>query len=343
MMNRRNSLPSEPDSALPLGDKLNERELPTARKRNGQALIFDIERFSTTDGPGIRTVIFFKGCNLDCYWCHNPEGKKYQSELRFDESKCIGCLACSQVCPTGAHTFTDGRHQIDPVRCNHCCACVDVCYPGALQRVGYWMDVESVYAEIAADRPFYERSGGGVTLSGGEPLLQGNFVKRLLQLCQQEGIHTAVETNLCFTWDKIVKLLPYIDLVMTDIKHMDENSHRRGTGGSIRRILYNLKRLADSGKPVIVRTPIIPGYNDSNENITLTARFLKSISNLQYYELLSFNPLGSAKGYIVGGQSPRDISGYSRARIHDLAALAYDEGIRVVVDGSNFSDKNGKI
>lgn len=205
------------------------------------------------------------------------------------------------------------------------------------------MDVEAVYAEIVADRPFYKRSGGGVTLSGGEALLQGNFVKRLLQLCQQEGIHTAVETNLYLTWGKVEKLLPYIDLVMTDIKHMDEASHRRGTGASNRRILNNLKRLADSGKPVIVRTPIIPGYNDSNENITLTARFLKSISNLQYYELLSFNPLGSAKGYIVGGQIPREINGYSRARIYDLAALAYDEGIRVVVDGRNYSDKNGKI
>lgn len=307
-------------------------------EHNQKALIFDIERFSTKDGPGIRTVVFFKGCNMRCYWCHNPEGIEPKVSLRFDESKCIGCISCVHVCKSGAHSFSDNHHLIDSEKCQSSFACAGVCYSGALQIVGKYMDADEVLAEIAEDQAFYQRSGGGVTLSGGEVMLQSNFIAHLLAKCRENGIHTAIETNLSLPWSEYEKVLPVTDLVMADIKHMDDTMHRRGTGISNQRVLSNLQRIVESGKPLIIRTPVISGFNDSQENIRNTALFLKSIQSLGYYELLSYNPLGNAKGLIVGRKFvQQEIAVPTKGEMRDLARVAVETGIKVFVDGHEFS------
>jgi len=309
--------------------------------QNNHALIFDIERFSTADGPGIRTVVFFKGCNMRCYWCHNPEGVDPEIRLRFDENKCIGCLACLKACQANAHSLNEGLHVIDPQKCVRCFACADACYSGALQRVGSYMTLDEVFAEIAEDRDFYARSGGGVTLSGGEVMLQSNFVVRLLKRCKQNDIHTAIESNMLMPWAVYEKVLPDIDLVMADIKHMDNTVHRQGTGASNRRVLGNIQKLAGRNIPMIIRTPVIPGFNDTEDNIRQTARFLQPFTSLCYYELLSYNPLGNSKGCIVGASpSQREIATPKREQMHALARTAAETGLRVFVDGHEYTAKN---
>lgn len=269
----------------------------------GQGLIFDIERFSTADGPGIRTVVFFKGCNLHCYWCHNPESLRCFPEVEYVPADCLNCGACGAVCPRGCHVITPQGHVFDRTECIHCQACAAQCPVSALKGIGRTVSVEDCMAEIRADAPFYARSGGGVTLTGGEVLLQSEFASSLLQQCRAEGIHTAVESNLSLDREQLERLLPWLDLVMTDIKHMDSAAHRQATGAGNERILENLRWLDGQGIDLIVRTPVIPGFNDTVENIEQTAAFLDRLENLRYYELLSYNPMGNDKrrrlGYAV--------------------------------------------
>jgi glycyl-radical enzyme activating protein len=319
----------------------NEETGMNESSQNDKALIFDIERFSTADGPGIRTVVFFKGCNMRCYWCHNPEGIDPEIRLRFDEGKCIGCMACFKACQSNAHSISEGHHIIDAEKCVRCFACADACYSGALQRVGRYMSLDEVFAEINEDRDFYARSGGGVTLSGGEVMLQSDFAARLLKRCKQNGIHTAIESNMLLPWAVYQKILADIDLVMADIKHLDDAAHRRGTGVSNRRVLSNIHRLTGRNVSMIIRTPVIPGFNDTEDNIRQTALFLQPFASLRYYELLSYNPLGNSKGCIVGDSTPqREIAVPTREQMHTLAGVAAEAGIRLFVDGHEYTIKN---
>lgn len=297
--------------------------------------IFDIERFSTADGPGIRTVLFFKGCNLHCYWCHNPESICTEPELEWDPAECIGCRLCAGVCPSNAHVWTP-EHVILRQNCTHCFRCSDICPPQALKQAGKWMSEEDCMAQIRPDIPFYNHSGGGVTLSGGEVLLQSAFAGKLLRRCREEGIHTAIESNLCFPQDRLDTLIPYLDLVMADIKHMDPEKHRAGTGASNARTLQNLRYLDGKGLPLIVRTPVIPGYNDSPDNLRATAEFLKSLNGLQYYELLSYNPMGNDKRKRFGYDVP-DIAVPKKQQMHALAEIAREQGLPVWIDGRIFA------
>lgn len=299
-------------------------------------LIFDVERFSTADGPGIRTVVFFKGCNLHCYWCHNPESIRSKPELELDPTECIGCGGCAEVCPSGAHSFTESGHDVDRTLCTGCFACAGECPSGALKIIGKHRSLESCMEEIREDRAFYSRSGGGVTLSGGEVLMQRDFAAKLLQACREEGIHTAVESNLCFPWEQVEKLTPWLNLVMADIKHMDSAAHKQATGQGNQRVLENLKKLDALGIPTVVRTPIIPGFNDSEENIRVTVEFLKGLKHLQYYELLSYNPMGNDKRKRLGYPVP-DIAVPTKARMRQLAAVVTD--IPVWVDGKCIHDR----
>ena len=266
----------------------------------GQGLIFDIERFSTADGPGIRTVVFFKGCNLHCYWCHNPESLRCFPEVEYTPADCLGCGACGAVCPRGCHVITLRGHEFCRTECIHCMACAAQCPVSALKGIGRTVSVENCMAEIRADAPFYARSGGGVTLSGGEVLLQSEFAASLLQQCRAEGLPAAVESNLSLERECLERLLPHLDRVMTDIKHMDSAAHRQGTGAGNERILENLRWLDGQGIDLIVRTPVIPGFNDTVENIGQTAAFLAGLENLRYYELLSYNPMGNDKRRRLG-------------------------------------------
>ena len=251
-------------------------------------LITDIQRFSLRDGPGIRTTVFFKGCNMRCTWCHNPETLHFEQELMFYPTKCIGCGKCLTVCPTGART-TQG---IDRAKCNGCGACAEVCYAQALTMSGKEMTVEQIMEELLQDKAYYEASGGGVTLSGGEVLCQAEFALEITRACQAHGIPVALETNLSQPWEKAGALLEQVDLVMADLKLMDEAAHRKHTGISNAQVLENLRRLR---KPLILRTPLIPGVTATEENLVAIGNFAASLPTLQYYELLNFNPLGSSK------------------------------------------------
>lgn len=292
-------------------------------------LIFDVERFSTADGPGIRTVVFFKGCNLHCYWCHNPESIRSCPELEYDPTECIGCGGCIDACPSGAAV---SGHGLDRALCARCFACTQVCPSGARKVIGTHRSLESCMKEIREDSAFYSRSGGGVTLSGGEVLLQADFAAALLEKCREEGIHTAIESNLCFPAETVRKVAPWLDLAMADIKHMDSQRHRSATGQGNQRVLENLKLLDDLGIPTIVRTPIIPGFNDTEENIRATAEFLKGLQHLRYYELLSYNPMGNDKRKRLGYPVP-EISVPKKETMHHLASIAREADIPVWVDG----------
>ena len=252
-----------------------------------------IQRFSLHDGPGIRSTVFFKGCNMHCAWCHNPETLRVEPEVLYYRSKCVGCGACAQVCPS--HRVEGGKMVYDRAACADHGACAQVCFSGALEMCGKEYTVQDVLHEVMQDVDYYAQSGGGVTLSGGEVLLQPQFAAELLSALHKEGVHTAIESNLNVDFSTLEALLPDLDLVMCDLKLWDEDAHRRWTGAGNARIRENIARLSRSGKPFIVRTPVIPGVNDSEAEIAAIAGFVGQLPGLAYYELLNFNPLGGSK------------------------------------------------
>ncbi|MDM7999895.1 MAG: glycyl-radical enzyme activating protein [Dehalococcoidia bacterium] len=241
-----------------------------------RGLIFNIQRFSIHDGPGIRTVVFFKGCGLRCRWCSNPESWNMYQELAVNDLRCTRCGRCEKVCPVNAITIDQSGRKLDRGLCNRCLECADVCPTGALAVTGQWMTVDDVMHEVAADALFYQNSGGGVTLSGGDPLQQPEFAVDLLKACKERGFHTAIETSGYAEWSILESLLEYTDLVLYDIKHMDAAQHRDGTGKTNQVILENARKAA-AKRRLWVRLPLIPGYNDSEENLRATAMFAKEI------------------------------------------------------------------
>jgi len=299
-----------------------------------RGLITNVQRFSIHDGPGIRTTVFFKGCPLRCFWCHNPETLRMQPEVQVFPDRCIGCGECFLRCPQGAHVQVDGQRQFRRELCQACGRCVETCYAEALVMAGRWWTPEELLAELLRDQPFYEQSGGGITLSGGEPLLQQPFSLRVLQLCRQAGLHTAIETAAFCRWESLAELLPWLDLVMMDIKVMDDTQHRAVTGVSNRRILENAQQLAETGVPLIVRTPVVPTVSDQLEVICAIAAFVRGFPNLLYYELMPFHRLAEGKyrslglTYRASGfQSP------AREEMQALARQARDCGVQEVKVG----------
>lgn len=258
--------------------------------------VTDIQRFSLKDGPGIRTTVFLQGCNMKCAWCHNPETISVHPRLLYHEDKCICCGKCLDACPSGALSVQDGRLAVDRAKCIRCGSCTKKCFPGALTLSSRLMDTEEVMEEILQDADYYRNSGGGVTISGGEVFMQQEFAFELLTKCRENQIETAIETNLNVEWERAEKLLSAVDLLMCDIKTMDDEAHRRWTGTGNGRILANMGRLAGQSVPVIVRTPVIDGVNNTPEDVKAIAAFLKEAQiPLVYYELLRFNPLGDTK------------------------------------------------
>jgi len=270
-------------------------------------LILEIKGNSLDDGPGIRSVVFYKGCPLSCVWCHNPESKKAAAEISFDPKVCIDCGTCREICPKKALS-QDNRFYIDRNKCDLCFLCVDACPSGALDRVGKTMSVETIVKKIMPDKPFFDTSGGGVTLSGGEPTLFMDFTSQLLKLLKQKNIHTLLETCGYFDVNKFMdKLYPYLDTIYFDIKIMDSTAHKKYCGTSNEKILDNFIQLSraakQDGKTLLARTPLIPDITDNESNIKGIASFLKSL-NITEAALLDYNPLWHEKSDKVGVDDP---------------------------------------
>lgn len=258
-------------------------------------IVFDIRKYSIHDGPGIRTTVFIKGCPLRCWWCHNPEGQVAGLELIIHQNRCIRCGACVDECEHGALSWDGQGPLTDREKCEQCGACAEVCYAEARQVVGREMTVAQVMAEIERDIPFYDESGGGVTLSGGEPLSQRDFALGLLKACKEEEIHTALDTCGFATWDTFERVRGYVDLFLYDLKLVDAEKHRQFTGVSNERILANLQALSQRGHKIIVRVPIIPGINDDAETARQIASFAASLPHLDGIELLPYHHTGVDK------------------------------------------------
>ena len=264
-----------------------------------KALIFDIQKFSLNDGPGIRTVIFFKGCSLRCKWCSNPESQSTRTEILWNKEKCIHCGTCEQVCSLKAIDFSSENVVIRKNLCDACGICVSNCRGQALSATGTCKTLEEVIQICRQDLPFYEESGGGITLSGGEPLLYAEFAIALLTSMQAEGIHTAMETSGFAPPDALKNVAVHLDLILYDIKHWDEEKHIQGTGVSNRLILENLKWIVASGKKVIPRIPVIPGFNDSLIDAEGFSKRLSEVG-LSNVQLLPFHRFGEKKYSMLG-------------------------------------------
>lgn len=275
-----------------------------AAAKRATGSIFSIERYALHDGDGIRTIVYFKGCPLRCLWCSNPEGQEPKSELAFFPDRCIGCLKCIDVCPQAANRFSTAGVEHDRSRCLNCGRCADVCCAEARNLWGRQMEVRGVLAEVSKDIAFYRNSGGGITLSGGEPTMQAVFARQLLQACQELGIHTAIESCGYAPWSTLRALLPYLDQLLYDIKHTDPIAHARLTGVSNHLILENAKRLAASGVPMVIRLPLIPGCNDTEENICRTAEFVMTLPGRPKIELLAYHAYGTPKYEVLGRNYP---------------------------------------
>jgi pyruvate formate lyase activating enzyme len=262
-------------------------------------IVFNIQRYSIEDGPGIRTTVFLKGCPLQCLWCSNPESQSPVPELAHQDSLCNGCGDCLKVCAKEAISLVpnDGKFKIkiDRGKCNKCGKCVDVCAAGALKFYGQNMSVDEVFDVVIKDKGYYSRSGGGVTAGGGEPLRQADFVAALFHRLQRTGIHTTIDTSGYSSLSALEKVLPEVDLFLFDVKLMNRQEHKKFTGKYNDVILRNARLIVEKGVPMIIRVPLIHGINDSEENLGETARFVSELDNKLQVNLLPYHRFGIGK------------------------------------------------
>lgn len=332
-------------------------------------MISDIKRMSVHDGPGIRTTLFLKGCPLRCRWCHNPENLTASKTLSYTAKLCVGCGACAAVCPAGVHEFVFSAvnppsaentpasekeeasrsereeaskaestetptHLLHYDRCLHCGACVRECFTDALKMYGQEIEPQEVAKKLLEDLPFY-RESGGVTFSGGEPLLQADFLAAIMQELKKEDVHIAVDSCAHVSWDAFRKVLPFTDLFLIDVKHIDSDEHRRMTGKGNELILENLRKLANAGADVEIRTPVIPGFNDDPATLKAIAAFLTALGNVRCWRLLPYHSMGKAKYEAVGlSYEMPEIEPPSPARMKELVELLkpYFPGVRLSSD-----------
>ncbi len=291
--------------------------------------IFSIERHALHDGDGIRTIVYFKGCPLRCLWCSNPESQDVQDYLAVFWNRCIYCDKCVEVCPQKAFRRTETGLEHDRGRCAADGHCVEVCPADALRLWGRRMAVEEVLAEVSKDLPFYLASGGGVTLSGGETMMQAPFATRLLEACREQGIHTALETCGHARWTAFQAIVPHLDQLMYDIKHMDSSRHVQLTGVPHRLILDNAGRLAGRGVAMTIRQTVIPGQNDSKENIHQLAEFVKGLAGRPPIELLPYHGYGAPKyEQLDRGYSLTELEPPTQEQLQRLRDLVRGHGLR---------------
>jgi glycyl-radical enzyme activating protein len=302
-----------------------------------KGIVLNIERFAIHDGPGIRTVVFLKGCPLRCVWCSTVDSQYLLPEMEYFADKCTRCRKCIEICPAGAiYAADDGLIITDRRLCDNCGKCVDICPNGARTIAGMEMTVEQVLEEVEKDNIFYANSGGGITLSGGEPTIQPEFALEIFKGCKRIGIHTAIETCGYVKWDIFDEMLRYIDLVYMDIKHMSPEEHKRLTSKKNNLIQANARKLAEKypDKPFIIRIPVIPGYNDSDENIAATAQFVSQLKGTHRIELLPYHRLGIHKYEALSREyALSDLQTLPEDRMNALAALVESYGIEINVGG----------
>ena len=301
----------------------------------GSGLVFDIQRFSTHDGPGIRTTVFTKGCPLRCLWCQNPEGIKLKRNLSYFKKKCISCGTCIRICPKDAISFADKTHKngivVDPEKCDQCGKCVRVCPSTALVFDSRIMTVDEVVQEVLKDKAFYGEFGG-VTLSGGDPLFQSDFTLAVLKACKEAGLHTAIETCLHAKQEVLERFLPYLDLLIADLKVFDTKDHKNFTGKDNDLIKENFRFLdayirREKKPQILVRIPLIPGYTATSDNIRAIAAFIHTLSPAIQMELINYNPLAKDKYKLLDQEyvfekNPKMFSGEEMDQFYKILAEA---------------------
>lgn len=303
-------------------------------ERRITGFVFDIKKYAIHDGPGIRTTVFFKGCPLHCLWCQNPESWQKQPELGFRKGRCIRCGRCVEVCTHQAITMTRDQPVTDASKCNLCGECVNVCVAGAREIIGQEMTVDEVLTEVKKDVVFYDESGGGVTFSGGEPLMQPEFLLALLNRCQAQRIHTALDTS-CYAEPEIVESISEkSDLFLCDLKQMDGNIHERFTGVGNNLILDNIKRLSETGKEIIIRIPVIPGFNDDQANIEATGKFAASLPSVSGIDILPYNRGGKEKSArLTAGVELMQTQTPNGEKMSSIAEILNNYGFEVRIGG----------
>ena len=301
--------------------------------RDVYGMVFDIQRFSVHDGPGIRTVVFLKGCSLACAWCHNPEAITGGKEIAYHAGRCAtGCDACESACPRSAIGH-DRERRIDFTRCDACGVCVDACASNAFVRIGREMSAAEILDTVARDRAFYDASGGGVTFSGGEPLLQLPFLQQALPRLLAAAIHVAMETAGSVSWESINALLAHVDLWLFDLKLVDSARHEKFTGHRNERILANLGRLVETGARVCVRMPVVPGINTGDENIARTADLLRALG-VSRLILLPYNQMWETKlSHLSCARQPLGLKAASTEYYASLRDAFAGEGVQARIEG----------
>lgn len=312
-----------------------------------KATILDLQRFSTEDGPGIRTTVFFKGCSLACLWCHNPESISFAKQIQWLKTRCIGCRTCIKSCPVNALVLSEEGITIMRDNCNLCLACVEKCPTGAIEVKGTLWSLNDLVNEVLKDRSYFEKSGGGVTISGGDPLMQANFSIQFLSRLKEEGIHTAVDTAGYVPRKTIKSILPYTDLILYDLKFINRQKHKIFTGADNKLIFDNIEFLADYIKnhdrpEMWIRTPVIPGATDYDENIMAIGEFIvdKLLSAVSKWELCAFNNLCRDK-YVrldMDWDFKKDIL-LSKEKMEHLAFVARNSGVNPDIVGWSGSVK----
>lgn len=288
--------------------------------------VFDIQKFSLHDGPGIRTTVFLKGCQMRCVWCHNPESLKAEKQLAFMQQKCQHCQRCAEVCPQNCHQFIQGRHEIDYAACQACGRCVEVCPAQALKIYGQTRTVEEIISEVLKDKPYFVKTGGGITLSGGEAMFQFPFALALVKAAKAAGLHVCIETNGAARPERYREIAPWVDIFLLDYKVTDARAHKTHTGIAKRVVDTTLATLEEIGAKVILRCPLIPGYNLNDEHLAAIRNVTERYAAILYSEILPYHNLGMAKHRELGQIPVCTISVPDEATVTQTLEKLHQEG-----------------